>query len=598
MLKKSRDLIFDKEDQEIMLKGKHFIWLLVSALVVLAMALASCAPTTTTTAPSSAAPTSATKPTAGANWWDKLGEPKYGGTLTVRTASLSSASFDPAVIKGREAFQFEYEPLFARDWALDPKVWDPNAVFVPSEYYAGLLVESWEQTDPGSATLHLRKDARWQNKPPVNGRAVTAADVQYTYDRLLGTGSGFTEVNAFFAGQIPNIKQVVATDQNTAVCYFKKPSAIGLYDLFANVKIVAREWVEQGDLQNWQNAVGTAPWVVTDYTPGTSMTFSKNQVYYGFDERHPQNRLPYIDTFKILEIPDSATTVAALRTQKIDLLSSLSWTDVQNLPQEILTSSTPPYPVNTIDLRCDTKPFTDINVRIALQMAIDTKAIANNVFHVTGDDAGRPCGLIAPIYKGFYYPYDQWSAALKDEYSYNPAKAKQLLADAGYPNGFKTDCYVSNTFSSELIQAVKSYFNDVNVDMTVEVMDQAALAQFLMAGKQDQMSGASWFGQYPPNVYPVRLSKGPQNATFNKDSHYDDLYNQMLDATTIEKAKEVAVAIDKYTLEQHWSVVTSGGRTYQAWQSWVKGLIDAPVINVRNDYVIYPRLWIDDSLKK
>jgi ABC-type transport system substrate-binding protein len=145
---------------------------------------------------------------------------------------------------GMQAYQWEYESLFTNDWTVD------------REYTQGLLAESWEQINPSLVRINLRHGIHWQNKAPVNGRELTADDVQYSCDRLLGTGSGFTERNFMANMMIPNVEKVVATDEYTVEVHFNQSAATNLLQLGNLPLVTAHEWVEQGDLQNWQNAVG------------------------------------------------------------------------------------------------------------------------------------------------------------------------------------------------------------------------------------------------------------------------------------------------------------------------------------------------------
>ena len=85
------------------------------------------------------------------------------------------------------------------------------------------------------------------------------------------------------------------------------------------------------ELTNWHNAIGTGPFMLTDFVDNSSATFVKNPNYWASDERYPQNKLPYIDTLKILIIPNTPTAEAAMRAGKIDLMDSISATDAINM---------------------------------------------------------------------------------------------------------------------------------------------------------------------------------------------------------------------------------------------------------------------------
>ena len=138
-----------------------------------------------------------------------------------------------------------------------------------------------------------------------------------------------------------------------------------------------------GNLNDWHHAIGTGPFILTDFVDGSSATLVKNPNYWGYDERYPQNQLPYINGLKILIIPSTTTALAAMRSGKIDAIASVGVTDAQNMKQtnpEILQITIPNINTPTIDPRDDLVPFNDFRVREALQMAIDLPTIAKTYY--------------------------------------------------------------------------------------------------------------------------------------------------------------------------------------------------------------------------
>lgn len=108
-----------------------------------------------------------------------------------------------------------------------------------------------------------------------------------------------------------------------------------------------------------------------------------------------------------------------------------------------------------------------------MQMAINLPEIA--VTYYGGLVSSRnPSSLTAIEMTGWGWPYEQWPQDLKDAYAYNPTAAKKLLADAGYPNGFKTNIVVDVAANMDLLQIVKPYFSPVGIDMDIRPMDSAA----------------------------------------------------------------------------------------------------------------------------
>jgi ABC-type transport system substrate-binding protein len=96
-------------------------------------------------------------------------------------------------------------------------------------------------------------------------------------------------------------------------------------------------------------------------------------------------------------------------------------------------------------------------------MSLDRATIAAAYYRGTID--GTPCGLVSPVQTGWCLPYDEWPAELQQIYSYNPEKAEELLAEAGYPRGFATGITASQTSDLQLLYIINSYFHNINVEM-------------------------------------------------------------------------------------------------------------------------------------
>jgi peptide/nickel transport system substrate-binding protein len=593
------------------MKSKLF-WLLLSCLMVLSLLLVSCGtkttPTTTptqTTAPTTSLTTTpTTKPTTTptnttGNWWDKFGEPQYGGILTIRRSADLGVSIDPYMVSPSELVAYQYmEQLAMGDWKLDRKIWPFNQKYIPTEYLQGLLAESWEQPDLQTVIFHIRKGVRWQNKPPANGREFTAYDIEYHFHRLLGLGSGYTKRSPYAGEQFNIIASITATDKYTVVFKAKQVSNSLLFvitDSDCGKNIENREAVEKwGNLTDWRNAIGTGPFILDDYVSGSSATLGKNPDYWGYDDRDPKNRLPYIDTLKFLIIPDSSTALAALRTGKIDLMDNNTLNQAQSLAKTnpLIMQEAIPQAADSIDLRCDKAPFTDIKVRKALQMATDLKTIAKT--HYGGIVEGTPYGLVGPALPGYFTPFDKWPQYVKEGYTYNPEGAKKLLAEAGYPNGFKTNVVAASNADLDLLQIFKAYFANIGVDMEIRVMDPTSLSAFTRAGKQDQMYFSKVANPYPPErCLSYGYTGHVSNYTYNNDPVFDAFVNKYYESLDLAEQKRLVIEADNYAIAKQWRVVCVPRTTYNFYQPWLKGYS----AEFSFSYIL-ARFWVDQDLKK
>ena len=617
---------------------KNFIWLGVSLLLVAAMLLASCAKSTTTSTPlatttttktstttttkTTTTTTATTAPTTTntvtANWWDKLGTPQYGGQMVLQIGK-DIPSFDPYTNLGIPSIIPAWlERLFTDNWTLDPAVFAYNIDFRPNQYVTGCLAASYEFADPTTFVVHLRQGIHWQNIPPVNGREFTADDVAYHYHRLFGLGSGMTP-SPYYAS-VAAYKQLISVTAIDKYTVAFKWNTSGVEFIFETLQAInnelsleAHEAVEQwGNIDDWHHAIGTGPFILTDYVSASSATLVKNPNYWGYDERHPQNKLPYIDTLKYLVIPDIATSLAALRTGKIDFVDSVPVTQAQSIQKtnpEILQITVPAGSTDTIDPRNDKAPFTDIRVRKAMQMAIDLPTIAKEYYN--GTVSPYPESLTASAMKGWGFPYSEWPQDLKDEYAYNPTAAKKLLADAGFPSGFNTNIVFSSEGDVNLLQIVKSYFADIGINMDIRTMESTAWTSFVRTqGKHDQMAarfgGGGQLGiAYEPLRQLGRLQTGnTSNVSRIADPTFDAFLPKAQAATSLTDVLKIVRDANEYVTRQHFGISLLTPLVYTLCQPWLKGYtgqarsIWGPSTGPLQLGFYASRFWIDQNLKK
>ena len=507
------------------------------------------------------------------------------------------------------------ERVHSDNWTLAPSVFPYNINWRPPDYVTGLLAESWNFTDPNTFIVHLRKGIHWQNIPPVNGREFIADDVVYHWDRYLGLGSGMkgsTYYNAVAVWQ--NLASVTTNDKYTVVFKWKISNPEFIMETMQGAGheqcIEAHEAVEQwGDLSDWHHAIGTGPFILTDFVSGSSLTVIKNPNYWGYDERYPQNRLPYIDTLKILIIPDQATTMAALRTSKVDFMDGISSQQAQSTQKtnpEILQLTYPAGNCLTVDPRNDTVPFNDIRVRKAMQMSIDLPSIASNYYG--GITQPYPSSITSRYETGWGFPYTEWPQDLKDEYAYNLTQAKALLAAAGYASGFKTDLVINNAADMNLFQIVMSVFAAVGIDMDIRPMDAAAWNLFVRARKQDALASSS-DGAVGLSYEPTRqLNRFATNVSVNwmavSDPVFDAFYGKAMAATSVDDIKKVIRDMNEYAARQHFIISLLTPTLFALYQPWLKGYsaqnfsLSGVSTGPLQIGFYASRFWIDQNLKK
>jgi peptide/nickel transport system substrate-binding protein len=541
------------------------------------------------------------KKKAATAWWDKLGKPQYGGEMVIR-ANWDIVNFDPHHAPLGTISSAWLERLVSDDWTLDPEIYDYKTHYHPYQYLRGHLAESWEFTDPGTYIIHLRKGIHWQDIPPACGREFVAEDVVFHFKRA---------VNLY-----RNLISVTAADKYTVVFKWKtaNPDAImqtlhsiGNAQLIENPEAV-RQW---GDLNDWHHAIGTGPFILRDFVPGVSATLVKNQNYYGYDERYPQNKLPYVDGIKYLIIPDEAKAIEALCAGKIDIVDQISPVQalaVRTTHPEILQFTHPDANAESLEPRNDVAPFNDIRVRKAMQLAIDLPGIAKN--HYQGTVEPYPATMTSRYMKGFGFPYEEWPQELKDEYTYNPEAAKKLLTEAGYPDGFKTNVVADTGGDIALLKLVKSYFADVGIEMEIRPVDYATFNDFVKVNhKHDQIT-------YHPAGAPLGHCSAPLHdltrfrtgSGFDymmvSDPVFDSFYDKAVATDDADKIKQLLKDANRRVAEQHFSIALLQPLAYSLCQPWLKGFsgqFGAPWAHAGGPAMLsfyLARFWLDQELKK
>jgi peptide/nickel transport system substrate-binding protein len=511
-----------------------------------------------------------------------------------------------------------FEKLLADNWTIDPAVYDYRARPATINNMAGQLAQSWEFTDSTTLVFHLRQGVHWQDIPPVNGREFTADDVAYHFSRQNGWAPGTTP-SPFQSTGTPfgaSLISVTASDKYTVVFKWKTPNPeyiIEAMQSFATgLDMEAREAVQLwGNVNDWHHAIGTGPFILTDFVSGSSATLTKNNNYWGYDERYPQNKLPYVDTLKVLIIPDNSTALAAVRSGKIEAIDQVSIQDalsMQKTNSKIVQTQIPPTANNVLSPRNDVKPFTDIRVRIAMQKAIDLPTIVSSYFLGYAD--ATPASLASNHMIGWGYPYNMWTQTIKDQYTYDPVAAKKLLADAGYPSGFNTNIVAAQSSDMDLLQIVKSYLAAVGINMEIRPMDQTSWTNFVFANhKQDQMStrGGGELGQVSEPLRQIGSFLSTQvagNYPMVSDPVYDGFYNKGISANSVEQAQQAFKDACEYTAGQHYEICLPAANTFGLYQPWLKGYygqfdsVSGGTVGAHLLGFYCARFWIDQNLKK
>jgi peptide/nickel transport system substrate-binding protein len=536
----------------------------------------------------------------------KMETPKYGGALEIVTvyATISALSWDNYDYNWKHNHDTGavYEQLFVTDvsnfksrggkWTMTPDA------YIPSESMRGELAEKWElKQNPLQIVVTLRKGIMFPEKPGIMAsRELTADDIVYTFNRQ---NSSPKKVE----GMYDYVNSVKAVDRYTVLFDLKEYNAEWAYRFGYGYYsgIVPKEVVDAG-ATNWRNINGTGPFRLTEYTQGNSNTYEKNPVYWGTETINEKEfKLPYLDKLTYRIVKDEATRVTALRTGKIDVLELVRWQDVDSLKK-----SAPDLKWNKwlatggtfLAMRTDTKPFDDIRVRRALNIAVNKDEIIKAYYNGNAEMFAYPQH---PSFGAYFRPLEQQPDSVKELFKYDPAKAKKLLAEAGYPNGFtfKTQVCSCSTNHMDLLPLVAGYLEQVGVKMEIQTMEYAA---FLSAMTSKQNTPGYFMDNGHTNPTRTLHKSFVYSQPWNPSQWNDEKFSARMDQVYLEpdESKRIKM-IDEMTTEivdKAPYVWLPTPYNFTAWWPWVKGYEGELRAGAARPGPIYARMWLDQDLKK
>jgi len=424
------------------------------------------------------------------------------------------------------------------------------------------LAESWTVSPDGKTFTFKLRQAKFHNGDPV-----TAADVKFTFDRIL-TVDGSVAKSLF-----SDIDHVDTPDDRTAVFVLKQPNVTILpYMASPNASIVSQKvaTANGNDLSKKEATIGSGPFKLAEWVPDNYMLLQANTDYF-------IPGLPYLDGVRINVVPDQAGIVAALRTKAADMAILEDARAAQSLKQEAgITLDAKPSPnYNLLFVNTARKPFDNDKVRQAISYAVDRQQIVDAVALGEGDVSGP----IAPALSQFALPVSRYPSYARDV-----NKAKQLLQEANVgPIEFTMLTETSEpAYAKDIAQLVQQQLADVGIKMNIELLDFNQWVDRWLKADFDMAPGLNG-GQADPDYYVFRYFTVDGNLNFvtsYKNQTVSDAIKAARSTTDLARRQQLYQTVQTGLVDGAPFIWLYVGRDYMAYQNTTKGFVHIPTGNI------------------
>ena len=416
--------------------------------------------------------------------------------------------------------------------------------------------ESYEVSEDGLTwTFHLRDGLKWSD-----GSDLTANDFVYSWKRVcnpevaapyaetvLGMVKGYDEA---IDGNLDALG-VSAPDDSTLVVELANPcSYFGSLAAFATLSPVQEATIEANG-EAWATApetyVSNGPFYMTEWVPGSHITFSKNPYYWNADAIK-------LDRLKFVLMEDSNAAYSAYQTGEVLLIKDVPTEEIPSLEGTDDFYVDPIIGTYYISLNIEKAPFDDVNVRKALSLAIDREYVASTLMQGTYTAAGNLMGPGWMETDGTEFmsnanggkPYIDTT-----NFEADLEEAKQLLADAGYPDGegFPTISYTTNDagYHKVVAEYLQQAWAELGIDLQVNIVEWSSFTPMRRSG-DFEVARNGWVGDYsdPSNMLELFYTTNGNNDGKFSNADFDaaiDLSRSTLDAkersTALHTAEDI-----------------------------------------------------------
>lgn len=535
--------------------------------------------------------------------------PQYGGTMTVYTGGHQNTDAPALGIMDANYFS-----LLWLDWIQQVPVVGDTETFGPrgsgaskfhtyghisNDYLTGLILESWE-INLDKAIFRVRPGIYWaaDNVDFMENRELTADDLVADM-RLFAFDSPW---KGRFDGMVSDI---YATDKYTVVIEFDTYAHTFLYFIgYEDRGKISPPETEAAGASVFKNQVGTGPFMFDEYVIGSHGSFVKNPNYWDTTTIDGvEYELPFVDKVVVPIIPDESTRIAALTTGKLDLyrgVPNTHWDALDTTVPEVEKETYSIGSVGRVVLRVDIPPFDNVEVRRALMTGLDIRK-----FQELARAPAEPLH-VWPVHPDHstYIPLEKLPEDLQVLYSNDKALAKQMLADAGYPNGFETSyLHVPGPAAEDQAALLKDQWGQIGVNVEIEVVDGVTWADMTYP-----FPAPKWLGMRPdgtmtsdPAIILAAVMREGDAWNYSQYSNpvMEELNKKASLELDVQKRNDLFSEGLLLTMREVASIPLASGPGRVYWWPWVENYYGE--VTVGDDGMfsgLAQFMWINQPLKK
>lgn len=494
--------------------------------------------------------------TAPASDTDPKPAPTTGGETKPQPPAEKTPVRGGTLIVGQGADALTLDPALTTDEASKPVqslLFNSLIKFDANMNPVADLATDWMVSEDGTVyTFNLRKGVTFHS-----GNEMKASDVKFSIERMSDP-----ELKSRWASYFTDVTQVEATDDYTVTVTLGKPNAAFISAIASYVSVLEEAFVKENpNLQRVAN--GTGPYKLAEWTPNTSIRVTR------FADSFEADRT-YVDEILFKIIPEESSRVAALRTGEVHFLEFLEPQVGLQLEQmdkagQIKLNKVYANTYHMLGFNTKRPPFDNAKVREAIQYAVDREALLKSAAF----GQGAVTGILTPA-------LGDWALDTKEfpQYKRDVAKAKQLLKEAGYENGFEFSIMAPSNYPLDLNTAIAlvEQLKEVGITAKVERTEWGTYVQNWVDRNFDTFTGNNGNWTDPDlAMYAALTTGGSTNAFQYSDPEIDDLLKRGRTAVGVSGRKQIYDEVQRKLVEKGPMVYTFVNYKYYAASPKLEG---------------------------